>query len=112
MPTAQNKVTLGADQGFAACDFVAKLRELNATPRLAQNATRRRSPIDGRTARHAGYAVSQRVRKRIEEAFDWAKTVAELRKARHCGLSKIDCRFTLAMAADNLVRLPKLLARP
>jgi hypothetical protein len=56
--------------------------------------------------------VSQRIRKRIEEAFGWAKTVAGLRKARHRGLSKIDWQFTLAMAAYNLVRLPKLLETP
>ena len=68
------------------------------------------SAIDGRTTRHPGYAVSLRIRKRIEEAFGWAKTVAGLRKARHRGLPKIDWQFTFAMAAYNLVRLPKLLA--
>ena len=67
-------------------------------------------PADpGRTTRHPGYAVSLRIRKRIEEAFGWAKTVAGLRKARHRGLAKIDWQFTFAMAAYNLVRLPKLL---
>ena len=54
----------------------------------------------------------QRIRKRIEEAFGWAKTVAGLRKTRHRGLPKVDWQFTLAMAAYNLVRLPKLLAEP
>ena len=104
-----NPVTLGADKGFDARDFVAELREVNVTPHLAQNTGRRRSAIDGRTTRHAGYAVSQRIRKRIEEAFGWAKTVAGLRKARHRGLPKVGWQFTLAMAAYNLVRLPKLL---
>lgn len=103
------KVTLGGDKGFDTCDFVAELREINVTPHLAQNTTGRRSAIDGRTTRHPGYAVSQRIRKRIEEAFGWAKTVAGLRKARHRGLAKIDWQFTFAMAAYNLVRLPKLL---
>jgi transposase len=105
-----NPVTLGGDKGFDARDFVAELREVNVTPHLAQNTSGRRSAIDGRTTRHAGYAVSQRIRKRIEEAFGWAKTVAGLRKARHRGLPKIDWQFTLAMAAYNLVRLPKLLS--
>lgn len=105
-----NKVTLGADKGFDARDFVAELREINVTPHLAQNTSGRQSAIDGRTTRHAGYAVSQRIRRRIEEAFGWAKTVAGLRKARHRGLPKIDWQFTLAMAAYNLVRLPKLLS--
>jgi hypothetical protein len=104
------KVTLGGDKGFDTRDFVAELREINVTPHLAQNTSGRRSAIDGRTTRHPGYAVSQRIRKRIEEAFGWAKTVAGLRKARHRGLPKIDWQFTLAMAAYNLVRLPKLLA--
>ena len=104
------KVTLAGDKGFDTQDFVAKLREINVTPHVAQNTNGRRSAIDGRTTRHPGYAVSLRIRKRIEEAFGWAKTVAGLRKARHRGLPKIDWQFTLAMAAYNLVRLPKLLA--
>ena len=66
--------------------------------------------VDGRTTRHPGYAISQRIRKRILEAFGWAKTVAGLRKMRHRGLPKVGWQFTLAMAAYNLVRLPKLLA--
>jgi len=103
------KITLGGDKGFDTQDFVAELREINVTPHLAQNTSGRRSAIDGRTTRHPGYAVSQRIRKRIEEAFGWAKTVAGLRKARHRGLPKIDWQFTFAMAAYNLVRLPKLL---
>jgi IS5 family transposase len=103
------KVTLGGDKGFDTRDFVAELREINVTPHLAQNTSGRRSAIDSRTTRHPGYAISQRIRKRIEEAFGWAKTVAGLRKARHRGLAKIDWQFTFAMAAYNLVRLPKLL---
>jgi transposase len=104
-----NAITLGADKAFDARDFVAELREVNVTPHLPQSTSGRRSAIDRRTTRHAGYAVSQRIRKRIEEAFGWAKTVAGLRKVRHRGLPKIDWQFTLAMAAYNLVRLPKLL---
>jgi transposase len=103
------KVTLGGDKGFDTQDFVAELREINVTPHVAQNTNGRRSAIDGRTTRHPGYAGSLRIRKRIEEAFGWAKTVAGLRKARHRGLPKIDWQFTFAMAAYNLIRLPKLL---
>ena len=101
------RVTVGADKGFDAQDFVAELREVNAIPHVARNDNGRRSAIDRRTPRHPGYAVSLRIRKRIEEAFGWAKTVAGLRKARHCGLPKIDWQFTFAMAAYNLVRLPR-----
>jgi transposase len=103
------KVTLAGDKGFDTQDFVAELREINVTPHVAQNVSGRRSAIDGRTTRHPGYEVSLRIRKRIEEAFGWAKTVAGLRKARHRGLPKIDWQFTFAMAAYNLIRLPKLL---
>lgn len=109
-------ITLGGDKGFDTQDFVAELREINVTPHVAQNLSSRRSAIPGskspgtgRTTRHPGYEVSLRIRKRIEEAFGWAKTVAGLRKLRHRGLPKVDWQFTLAMAAYNLVRLPKLL---
>ena len=102
-------ITLGGDKGYDTKDFVAELREINVTPHVAQNLSGRRSAIDGRTTRHAGYGVSLRIRKRIEEAFGWAKTVAGFRKLRHRGLPKIDWQFTFAMAAYNLVRLPKLL---
>ncbi|MCC2672836.1 MAG: transposase [Armatimonadetes bacterium] len=104
------RVTLGGDKGFDTQGFVAELREINVTPHTAQNTSGRRSAIGGRTTRHPGYAVSQRIRKRIEEAFGWAKAVAGLRKARHRGLAKIDWQFTVAMAAYDLVRLPELLA--
>src|SRR5271154_522817 len=73
-------------------------------------AEHQRSPFGGRTTRHPGYAISQRIRERVEEAFGWAKTVAGLRKMRHRGLPKVDWQFTLAMAAYDLVRLAKLLA--
>lgn len=103
-------VTLGADRGYDAADFVAELRELNVRPHVAQNQSRRRSAIDGRTTRHPGYAASQRVRKRIEEAFGWIKTIAGLRKTKLRGRAKVDWSFTFAAAAYNLVRAPKLLA--
>jgi transposase len=103
-------VTLGADKGYDAKDFVMELRELNVRPHVAQNSSGRRSAIDRRTTRHPGYATSQRIRKRIEEAFGWIKTVAGLRKTRFCGLARVDLAFTFAAAAYNLVRLPKLLA--
>ena len=79
-------------------------------PHIAQNTSGRRSAIDRRTTRHRGYALSQRVRKRIEEAFGWIKTVAGLKKTRFRGLAQVDLAFTFAAAAYNLVRLPKLLA--
>jgi IS5 family transposase len=104
-------VTVGADKGYDSADFVSKCREQAVTPHVAQNQSGRRSAIDRRTTRHPGYAVSQHLRKRIEKAFGWAKTVAGMRKLHHRGLPKVDWQFTLAMAAYDLVRLPKLFAQ-
>lgn len=103
-------VTLGADKAYYTADFVMELREINVTPHVAQNTSGRASAIDGRTTRHGGYDASQRIRKRIEEGFGWMKTVAGIRKTRHRGLGKVGWAFTFAVAAYNLVRLPKLLA--
>ena len=105
-------VTLGADKAYDAEDFVNELRSLKVTPHVAQNTSNRRSSIDRRTTRHGGYPVSQRIRKRIEEAFGWIKTVAGQEKTRFRGVSRVGFAFTFAAAAYNLVRLPKLLAEP
>ena len=102
-------ITLAADRGYDAADFVEELRTLNVRPHVAQNVSRRRSAIDRGTTRHAGYAASLRARKRIEEAFGWIKTVAGLRRTRLRGLTRVDWSFTFAAAAYNLIRLPKLL---
>jgi hypothetical protein len=83
--------------------------EVNVASHVAQNTSGRRSVIDGRITRHPGYAISLRVRKRIAEAFGWAKVVDGLRKTRPRGLPKVDWQFTFAMAAYNLIHLPKLL---
>jgi hypothetical protein len=83
-------ITLGADKGYDTRDFIKEMRGMNVTPHVAQNANRAGgSAIDGRTVRHAGYAVSQRKRKRIEEVFGWVKTVAALGKTRHRGLERV-----------------------
>ena len=80
-------MTVGADKNYDTKDFVAEARNLNATPHVAQNIHARRSnAIDGRTTRHAGYAISQIKRKRVEEIFGWMKTVGGMRKLRHRGL--------------------------
>lgn len=104
-------VTLGADKGYDAADFVNELRSMNVRPHVAQNTTRRfgRSAIDGRTTRHAGYAASQRIRKRIEEAFGWMKTVGGMRRPMLRGTDRVGWAFTFAAAAYNLIRLPKLM---
>jgi len=103
------RVTLGADKGYDAKEFISLLRELNVTPHVAQNDTRRRSAIDGRTVRHSGYAVSQRVRKRVEEVFGWLKTIGGLARARHRGLARVEWAFRFAAAVYNLVRMKNIL---
>jgi transposase len=103
-------ITLGADKAYDSEDFVNELRSMTVTPHVAQNDSRRRSAIDGRTTRHGGYTVSQRIRKRIEEGFGWIKTVAGQEKTLFRGLPRVGFAFTLAVAAYDLVRLPKLLA--
>src|SRR3954471_24891475 len=104
------RITLGGDKAYDTRDFVAEMRRLGVTPHVSQNTNGRRSAIDGRTTRHAGYAVSARVRKRIEEVFGWMKTVGALRKTRHGGNARVGWMFTFVAAAYNLVRIPKLLA--
>src|SRR5262249_6459897 len=98
-------VTLGADKGYDTQDFVAALRAESVTPHVAQNTTRRRSAIDGRTTRHPGYGVSQQKRKLVEEIFGWLKTIALLRKTRHRGVRRVGWMFTFAAAVYNLVRI-------
>jgi transposase len=105
-------ITLGADKAYDAEDFVNELRAMKVTPHVAQNTSGRTSAIDGRTTRHAGYAISQRIRKRIEEGFGWIKTIAGQEKTRFRGRDRVGWAFTFAAAAYNLTRLPKLMAAP
>jgi transposase len=115
-PGSARRITLGADKGYDAAAFVGELRQMVVTPHIARNdavtktGKRRRSALDARTTRHQGYAISQRVRKRIEEAFGWAKTVAGLSKTKLRGTERNAFKFTFTMAAYNLIRMPRLLA--
>jgi len=103
------RITLGSDKAFDVAGHAARLREMNATPHVAQNTTNRASAIDGRTTRHPGYAVSQRIRKRIEEAFGRIKVPGGLRKTRFRGLERVGWSFAFTAAAYDLIRIPKLL---
>ena len=112
----KRRITLAGDKGFDVADFVRRLRERSVTPHIAvqdhltKTGKRRKTLIDGRTTRHPGYGISQRCRKRIEEVFGWAKTSAGQAKTRFRGRRRVEASFTLALAAYNLVRLPRLLA--
>ena len=101
--------TLGADKNYDTRNCVAAMRDRGVTPHVAQTTTRRRSTIDGRTTRHPGYAVSQRIRKRVEEVWGWAKSVGGLRRSRFRGVKKLRWAAHLIGAAYNLVRLTGML---
>ena len=106
----ENRITLGGDKAYDTRNFVADLRHLNVTPHVAQNTSKRASAIDNRTTRHAGYAESQKKRKRVEEIFGWLKTVGLMRKTRHRGVRRVKWVFTFAAAVYNLVRIRNLTA--
>jgi transposase len=112
------RITLGADKAYDVEQFVHDLRDRSVTPHIAidghlsKNGTPRKTAVDGRTTRHIGYDISQHCRKRIEEIFGWIKSSAGLAKVKLRGRDRVDAAFTLALAAYNLIRLPKLLAAP
>jgi transposase len=112
----RRRITLGADKGYDVTGFVAALRERRVTPhvatdrRVSKTGKVRRTGVDARTTRQAGYAVSQRIRKRIEEVFGWVKSSAGLRQTKHRGRERVAWCFDLATTAYNLIRLPRLLA--
>jgi transposase len=112
------RITLGADKAYDVAGFVAALRARSVSPHIAidghvrVSGKPRKTSVDGRTTRHVGYAISQRCRKRIEEVFGWVKSSARLAKVKVRGRCRVDAAFTLALAAYNLIRLPKLLAVP
>jgi hypothetical protein len=106
-------VTLGADKAYDARSFVEECRALGVVPHVAQNLSRwRTSAIDARTTRHAGYSISQRIRKRIEEPFGWLKTVANFRKTRFRGQRRTQLAAYLNAPAYNLLRIARLVASP
>jgi transposase len=104
-----SRITLGGDKGYDAREFIDDLRELNVTPHVAQNTANRASAIDGRTTRHPGYAISQKKRKLVEEPFGWAKTIGGFARPMLRGAKRLGFKFTLTMAAYDLIRLPKLI---
>lgn len=115
---SRRRITLGADKAYDVTQFVSDLRARRVTPHIAidghlsKTGKRRRTAVDRRITRHAGYQVSQRCRKRIEEVFGWIKSSAGLAKVKLRGRARVDAAFTLALAAYNLIRLPKLLEAP
>jgi len=106
----RGRKTVGGDKGYDTRDFIAACRKRGVTPHVASNVTHQGgSAIDGRTTRHAGYAASQIVRKRIEEHFGWGKTVGRIRQTVYRGIKRVDQHFKLTMTASNIVRMARIL---
>ena len=106
----QRRVTLAADRAYDTRDFVKACRDRNVTPHVAQNTARRRSAIDSRTTAHRGFAVSQRIRKRVEEIFGWMKAVGGFRRTRFRGLERTQLAGYFVGAAYNLLRMARFFA--
>lgn len=104
----QAQVTLGADKGYDAAEFIEALQEMQVGPHVAQNTSGRRSAVPDEVAASAGYAISQEKRKRIEQGFGWAKVVGGIRQVVVRGLDKVDQMFMLNMTAYNLTRMRTL----
>lgn len=105
---ADAEVTLGADKGYDAAEFIEELQSMNVVTHVAQNKSGRRSAVPDEIAATAGYALSQQKRKLIEQGFGWAKTVGRIRQTMMRGLERVDHMFMLNMAAYNLVRMRAL----
>lgn len=105
----ERRITVGGDKGYDTFDFARNCRAINVTPHVAQTSdVRRRSAIDDRTTRHAGYLVSQRKRKLVEEIFGWMKTVGNFRRSRFKGLRRTQLAGLFVAAAYNILRICRL----
>lgn len=107
-PNTARPITWGGDKAYDTAEHVALVRELGATPHVAQNNSNRRSAIDGRTTRHAGYHISLSRRWLVEKVFGWLKQTGGLRQVKLRGLEKVEWQFIFSCAAYNLLRIPKL----
>ena len=105
---AEVEITVGADKGYDAKEFIEACREMKVAPHVAQNTSGRRSAVPDAIACSVGYAVSQQKRKLIEQGFGWVKSVGRMRQVMVRGLEKVDHLFVLNMAAYNLVRMRSL----
>ena len=108
LPKTKRRRTLAADKAYDTADFVADLRDRGFTPHVAQNTSGRRSRIDGRTTRHGGYKISQRIRARIEEPFGWIKTIGGGNQLRYKGIDRNQAWFQMNAGIYNVLRIAAL----
>ncbi len=107
-----SRKTVGADKNYDTRDFVADCRKLRVTPHVAENAhSHKRSAIDARTTRHAGYGISQIVRRRIEQIFGWMKVFGGMQRTRVRGVAKTQLQARIVAATYNLLRIARLTAQ-
>lgn len=104
----ETAITLGADKGYDAAEFIAELQRMDVTAHVAQNKSGRRSAVADQIVGSEGYKVSMQRRKRIEQGFGWAKTIGQIRQVMVRGVQKVDQMFVLNMTAYNLVRMRTL----
>ncbi len=102
----KRRATLGGDKGYDVREFTKALRAMNVTPHVASK--ERGTSIDARTRRHAGYAISLRIRKMVEEAFGWVKDISGQRKLKHRGRRRVNMHFTFSICAYDLLRIANL----
>ena len=102
------QITLGADKGYDAAEFIEALTQMKVLPHVAQNTAKRKSAVPEHIASSDGYAISQQKRKLIEQGFGWAKFIGPIRQVMVRGLEKVDQLFVLTMAAYNLTRMRTL----
>ncbi len=113
----KHRITLGADKAYDVTNFIGDLRARKVMPHIAVNGAvsklgkTRKTAMDGRTLRHAGYEINQRIRKRIEEVFGWVKKPGGLARPKVRGRPEVEAVFTFAVVAYNPIRIPKLIAQ-
>lgn len=108
LPRRTRRRTVAGDKAYDTAAFITQVHDLGITAHVAPNTTNRRSAIDGRTTRHAGHQISQRIRKRIEEPFGWIKTIAGGRKLRYIGKRRNRAWFLMTGAIYNILRIVAL----
>ena len=106
------RITMGADKAYDTKDFITAARSINVAAHVAKNGNGRRSNLDRRTTRHAGYAISLSRRRLVEKGSGWLKQTGPLSQVKLRGIEKVDWLFVFSCAAHNLLRLPKLMAQP
>ena len=104
----EGEITLGADKGYDAAEFIKALQDMKVTPHVAQNKSNRKSAVPDEIATTEGYGISMQKRKLIEQGFGWAKFIGPIRQVMVRGIKKVDQVFMMAMAAYNLVRMRTL----